>query len=768
MENIHPLVIGIHSAENYEKLKKIIHGISFIADWSIDQIITYEMRSHEKRVKEKNVKELLKLLPRIIIPKGTLIFHSNKFTCDSLVQASDQLDTRRGLYEPVLDRDYPDDLSKSCSICTISRSTAPSEYPGNNPRINELAYNPNVWDWQKNECTCKYGKQHRMYANFNFSGNYVLDLTNPMRGTQIYIVSEDMIFLDTAYASVELGYALKNNSDIGIVSVFREYFIEQGLDGMTMFDTSDPQVITDLENTGIKKGVLNSCYKYGDKFLCPELVLLHNNEDDNWKWYETLHQNARTIGTRKLNIMGMVDLVDHQDNKLSRNTVSQMIDLVFSKYTNYIQVFNQKNQGIYQVQSFEIKYTDNNIYKKLLFNDDTPYDQEMLFRYLEQCWPLMNRGSVDNVFIKANDPLIGIQSSIGFFNMDTIISEDIYTTVKPWIEIHSNLKIMNFVTRNFKSYSTHAIWNRIFSVYQVDRDTIDKLYLISCFKIIPAFNDSYAFDIIDFLYTHKDRGRLDSIYNTLKTIILNSYITYINKRHTAICSKFNILNDFTNPAIHQIIKDYITTNTNIEIGYEKIKEFILEKNPFIFVSDNSMDILIKRLWTANNFESEYHIKIKTDIASHFSKIREIINTHFKTNIITQEIMPNILSEYEKRYNLNQHHSINIVFDLYKIKNDQLFVEKIDQYVINLVKFFWDIFADYIVLQGGDKETMNQLFIEQQSNIMVQSSAAHSPLYDDSSDENIVYLYLENEIPFDNNELWEYYRNNHDSDILHII
>ena len=54
MENIHPLVIGIHSAENYEKLKKIIHGISFIADWSIDQIITYEMRSHEKRVKEKN------------------------------------------------------------------------------------------------------------------------------------------------------------------------------------------------------------------------------------------------------------------------------------------------------------------------------------------------------------------------------------------------------------------------------------------------------------------------------------------------------------------------------------------------------------------------------------------------------------------------------------------------------------------------------------------------------------------------------------------
>jgi hypothetical protein len=96
------------------------------------------------------------------------------------------------------------------------------------------------------------------------------------------------------------------------------------------------------------------------------------------------------------------------------------------------------------------------------------------------------------------------------------------------------------------------------------------------------------------------------------------------------------------------------------------------------------------------------------------------------------------------------------------------VKKIDQYVINLVKFFWDIFADYIVSQGGNKETMNQLFIDQQSNIMVQSSAAYSPLYDDSSDENIVYLYLENEIPFDNNELWEYYRNNHDSDILYII
>lgn len=764
MENVHPLVIGIHSAENYEKLKKIINGISFIADWSIDQIIAYEMTSRETRVKEKNVKELLELLPTIIIPKGTLIFHSNKFTCDSLVQASDQLNTSRGLYEPVQDRH---DLSKICSTCRISRNTAPSEYAGNKPRINELAYNPNVWDPQKNECRCAYGKQHRMYANFNFSGNYVLDLTNPMRGTQIYIVAEDMLLLDTAYASVELGYALKNNSDIGIVSVFREYFIEKGLDGMTMFDTSDPQVITDLESEGIKKGVLNSCYKYGDKFLCPELVLLHNNEDDKWQRYQSSHENATTIGTRKLNIMGMVDLVDHQDNKLSRNTVSQMIDLVFSKYTNYIQVFNQQNQGLYQVQSFEIKYTDNNIYKKLVFNDDTPYDQEMLFRYLQQCWPLMNNSR--DVFIKANDPLIGIQSSIGFFNMDTILSEDIHTTVKPWIEIHSNIKIMNFVTRNFTFYSTQGIWNRIFSVYQVDSDTKDKLYLISCFKIIPGINDAYAFDIIDFLYTHKDRRRLDSIYNTLKTIILESYITYINKRHTAICSKFNISNAFSDFPTYQIIKDYITTNTSIEIGYEKIKEFIYEKNPFIFVSDHSIDILSELLWKAKpNFEFEYHIKIKTDIASHSSKIREIINTHFKTNIITQEIMPHILSEYEKRYNLNQHHSIKIVYDLYKIKNDELFVKKIDQYVINLVKFFWDIFADYIVSQGGNKETMNQLFIDQQSNIMVQSSAAYSPLYDDSSDENIVYLYLENEIPFDNNELWEYYRNNHDSDILHII
>ena len=766
MENLHPLVIGIHSAENYEKLKKIIHGISFIAYWSIDEILTYEMRTRDKREKEKNVKELLALLPTIIIPKGTLIFHSNKFTCDSLVYASDQLNTSEGLYEPVLDRN---DLSKSCSICRISRNTAPSEYAGNKPRINELAYNPNVWDWQRNECTCKYGKQHRMYANFNFSGNYVINVTNPMRGTQIYIVAEDMLLLDTAYASVELGYALKNNSDIGMVSVFREYFIDEGLDGMTMFDTTDHQVITDLETDGIKKGVLNSCYKYKDEFLCPELVLLHNNEDDKWQRYQSSHENARTIGTRKLKIMGMVDLVDHQDNKLSRNTVSQMIDLVFSKYTNYIQLFNQQNQGLYQVQSFQIKYTDNNIYKKLLFNDDTPYDQEMLFRYLEQCWPFMNnRGSADNVFIKANDPLIGRQSSIGFFDMDKMISEDIYTTVKPWIQIHSNIKIMNFVTRHFTFYSTQGIWNRIFSVYQIDPDTKDKLYLISCFKIIPEYNDYYAFDIIDFLYT-QDRGRLDIIYNTLKTIILESYITYINKRHTGICSKFNIVNDFSDFPTHQQIIDYIKINTIIEIGYEKIKEFISEKNPFIFVSDNSIDILSERLWDAKpNFESEYHIKIKTDIASHSSKIREIINTHFKTNIITEEIMPHILTEYEKRYNLNRHHSIKIVFDLYKIKNDQLFVEKIDQYVINLIKFFWDIFADYIVSQGVNKETMNQLFIDQQSNIMVQSSAAHSPLYDDSSDENIVYLYLENEIPFDNNELWEYYRNNHDSDILHII
>ena len=81
MENLHPLVIGIRSQENYNKLKYMIGGIGRIGSGitpSVDygKILQANRRQDkymsEAYINEKNQNtiQLLGLLPRITIPKG--------------------------------------------------------------------------------------------------------------------------------------------------------------------------------------------------------------------------------------------------------------------------------------------------------------------------------------------------------------------------------------------------------------------------------------------------------------------------------------------------------------------------------------------------------------------------------------------------------------------------------------------------------------------------------------------------------------------------
>ena len=746
MENLHPLVIGIYNQKHYDDLQNIIHGISFIKDWGINEVIGDDTSAYKRRVKSDNAKYLLSLLPVITIPKGTLIFHSNKYTCDSLLETSTNLNANQGLYEP----------KDSCHGCRINRASIPYENVGDSPRINELAYNPNAKEGKN--CRCFYGRQNRMYANFNFSGNYDIEVHAKMRGTQIYIVTHEMRLLDTTTPSIELGYAIKNDSDIGELDTFRTYCIENGLDGMTMFDTVDKQPISRTDGEGINKSVQNSCYKYEETILCPELVLLHNNDDELWKKYEHSHQDLiKNIGTKKLKIMGMVDLVDNQGNKVSRERVSQMIDLVFSRYMQSIHLFNQQAHQVNKINSLTIRYTITNIYKVLVCNNGTAQDQKTMFTYIKQLWPYMSRNSDFNVFIKANDQSIRTDYPVSFFDHDKKRDYLPDRIVKPWIQIHSNL-INNFPHNFFpyssdqSNYASENIWHRIFFSTSKPINEIYKLYVISCLKIIPPLQDAYSFDIIDFLVKPNNTEELNTIYNKVKDYIIESYIKFIIDRHTTICSKIHIANIFSDASHSETVRQYILHNTFLKRDFSVFKQFLLNQYLSLFVRDEDLDLLLRNIWT-NDFKSVYYNQIKTIIRDHYiQNIGRFINQSFNQQIITDQNIGLIINAFEIKSEQLKDENFNIIFSLYRadLFDNQDFSERIDKISIDFIKLFWDVCTEYIVTVQPQlqitKEIMDNLFISNQQNIIQINTNpnGYSPLY---NEENIVYKYSKKKMSF---------------------
>jgi hypothetical protein len=146
---------------------------------------------------------ILQLCPILTIPVGTLIYHSNKFTRAEMLEQIRQLNINRGRYS----------ANKGCEICNINQPI-PTENVGTIPRITELAYNPNV---REGRCKCLYGRQSRLYGNFNFIGNYDIAIQNQMKGTQAFIVTQEMRLIDMTFINVELGLSPKRYKVQGII-----------------------------------------------------------------------------------------------------------------------------------------------------------------------------------------------------------------------------------------------------------------------------------------------------------------------------------------------------------------------------------------------------------------------------------------------------------------------------------------------------------------------------------------------------------------------
>lgn len=219
-------------------------------------------------------KEIMKLTPReifencpiITIPINTLLFHSNIFNCDTMIANS--------IYPLVNENYYVPKMSDGI-MCRVCKITKPHHiFPGEKPRSSEYVMNNNYYENNRDKkgkkgkksikgCECKEFNlgQHRLFGNFNFIGNYWLDLKNPMRGTQVFLTIKPMYFLDISSISIDLGFSLKrfsyfdnvhnkfnsHLSEFAKTDIYTKYCKENNLDGLLLIDFTDRQDIGNAE-----------------------------------------------------------------------------------------------------------------------------------------------------------------------------------------------------------------------------------------------------------------------------------------------------------------------------------------------------------------------------------------------------------------------------------------------------------------------------------------------------------------------------------------
>ncbi len=331
--------------------------------------------------------ELLSKCPIIELPVGTLIYHSATLTCERLEKVKKEF----------VDRNFKYTKNFGCEICGFQPGDFPTEEPGTKPRIYELRFNPNgnarnedgeiIRDecncgvqFNETSCYCSNSEQSRFFCNFNFIGNYAIYLQrgDTMKGTQVSIVIKPLKLLDISYVSLELGFSPKRTglriddrsttlmNGFGKTSVYSSFCRRNGLDGLIMTDPSDTQQGLNITNQDEYNSACLTCFSYYSNFLCPEMVLLHNNglrpaDQENY------------LGTDKLANIGLVDLVKEIINsegiktieKLERSQVTKLFNNLFFKYQNTINEYLQSRDPTLSVKFLYDWVGDNFLIKKM-------------------------------------------------------------------------------------------------------------------------------------------------------------------------------------------------------------------------------------------------------------------------------------------------------------------------------------------------------------------------------------------------------------------
>lgn len=617
---------------------------------------------------------LLELCPILTVPKNTIIFHSNKFTCQQLLDEITFLN-KNGY-----------SLNFGCNVCNKKNPHLNfSEDIGDKPRISEIANNPN-WN-NKGKCICSTRIQSRLFGNFNFIGNYDIALNNQMKGTQVFITKEEMKLIDTSFLSIELGFSIKKESNIGDTNIYKTYCEEKGFDGIIFLDYVDKQLINREHDEETFKSACLSCYKLNPDFLnehnpnafiCPEFSLIHEIG------------NGGVLGSAKLAIIGMIDLVNNTripspDKKirfepLSRIEVKNKFNMLFS---NHIKKFHEIAKEEPEVKIY-INYSLTSIYKNISISfDDEIFDfydilsnnidyfkdkNEFYIKWSD-IYEIHGNILVDDLEV-CTDAIEGVDDN-QYIDYDTIYGK---------LEI---ISLMNFNKCNpipffkneYKNQNNDFIYNkasdRLFNYFlsqfiatnlQIE-DVIPRLknYWIPCDDTINIYFLMELFSI-SYLTCENSQNIHQTISHNISQMILqhdyqntiNYFFEKLNQSQKQIieCMSnyiFNFLNDIitfrTNLDIilqkfdFEVMND-ILQNIFIELDnlYETIRQMfydIIEENPYSFVLE-----IYKKIYKHSNLEYIQFLIERRDnskilfLNDVYNILNEQFNVNFNINIDT--------------------------------------------------------------------------------------------------------------------------------------
>lgn len=552
--------------------------------------------------------QLFDLCPRITIPKGTLFYHSTKYSANDISNIDNKL--------------YP--KKNNCQQCYY-KDSIPKENIGDKPRIMELSSNPNMN--VKGKCICNTGQQERLYGNFNFAGNYNIVLGKTvLKGTEILINDMDMTLIDLNYLSIELGFSPKkfyidnvdSGNEFGKQRYWQSYCKKNKLDGIIMIDIVDVQFIDISHKTSL------SCYTHITKntrgVACPEFALIAPIGAKMSKY---------PIGTEKLKILGMVDLYDDIDErKLSREEAEMLFEIFFDELHKMLS-----------------KVTNQTIDINLLFNNFT------LFKALQ---------------IKKNNTVLSVDElfKLLFIYIDTYGSDDLYVNINKTY----NLEKYNIYKPDILYLNTYEK-TQLELFEPVEYNPNVELYTeIIINNILPKNQDNYYFKNGELVTRYASDQFFDYI---LKNLYKNNYNTLLLVNYHLLSSidNYNMYTmDYYAEKIYTIGKTNINNKHFIDklesdivvnfylhcyLLYNNLNDNDIETKDFLndlyyqmklYMQNKNFDYTLFRNKTWQQFKTAYLTKPEKYVC-HFNFYNDIISQTVSYNNFMVIYLYNILTSY---------------------------------------------------------------------------------------------------------------------------
>jgi len=633
-------------------------------------------------VRHIDYKTLLDQCPRLKIPVGTILYHSNAKTSSEILNFSEYTSFYNDNHNI---KYYPN------TKCII-KDNIPHENIGDKPRITEIINNPGT--------PCRFGRQERMYGNFNFAGNYDIAIARQMKATHIMICVNEITLVDLSFMSLELGFSPKRffrdttveQNEFGEQSKWKSYCEENNLDGLLMIDPVDLQNVTNETQT------ILSCYWFNINnikgYVCPEFVLIHNRGKLNID---------HPVGTDKLRLLGVVDLVDKYNNKLSRDETEKLFNIFFTRLKQNC-----------RAQNVKLEYGYDNISKRLIITKGYIVNPDEIVRcainlgddaYVNYSSindiPDVNVFGHDNYLI--NSSLVKLRTS----EQNIILGIELYSGINLKETKAIPLNNPNYVYKDgsmVKSYASDRLYDYILQGYQIpDRllyETINKfspnyiktLYLNEIDSNDPTLSKSY----ID-LYIEREFNNIRNNFNNRENILLLTryelgFISYFeNIRVKELIGYENFKKQLTNELNFNYIKNFyirelgdqhysdgikrfIYTNMDkyISYQYDNIRNnFRNNSNALINYNINPLNIVYKNIVINNIKFNDFKTYILSKINEKWVEVNTILNSDIYgmlnfENKITFDMCLSIINRQFNRVELN-----NILRTIYK-QDDILF------------------------------------------------------------------------------------------------